>query len=104
MRFEAIIRFKRGGRLLHRDSRTFSRLVLARDWARELELELERPGAVEALRAPRAEQRVGEPRIFPYTADAISTAFTRACRVLWIADLRFHDLRHEATSWLFEAG
>jgi site-specific recombinase XerD len=28
----------------------------------------------------------------------------RACRELQIIDLHFHDLRHEATSRLFEAG
>jgi integrase len=43
-------------------------------------------------------------RIFPYTPDSVSTAFRRACRELEIADLRFHDLRHEAASRLFEAG
>jgi integrase len=46
----------------------------------------------------------GEPRIFPYDAKSVSTAFTRACKVLEIPDLRFHDLRHEATSRLFEVG
>ncbi|WP_405233678.1 tyrosine-type recombinase/integrase [Lentisalinibacter salinarum] len=43
-------------------------------------------------------------RIFPYNPKTIGAAFTRACRVLEIEDLRFHDLRHEATSRLFEAG
>jgi integrase len=44
------------------------------------------------------------PEIFPYSTDAISTSFTRACRFLGIADLRFHDLRHEGISRLFETG
>jgi integrase len=44
------------------------------------------------------------PEIFPYTTDAISAAFTRACRFLEIKDLRFHDLRHEGISRLFEMG
>ena len=44
------------------------------------------------------------PEIFPYTTDAISAAFTRACRFLGIEDLRFHDLRHEGISRLFEMG
>jgi integrase len=48
---------------------------------------------------PRAEER-----IFPYTTDAISAAFTRACKILEIEDLRFHDLRHEGISRLFEMG
>lgn len=52
-------------------------------------------------RQPRAE---GEDRIFPYKPDSISTAFTRACTKLQIKGLDFHDLRHEATSRLFEQG
>jgi hypothetical protein len=32
------------------------------------------------------------------------TAFTRACQALKIEDLHFHDLCHEGTSPLFEAG
>lgn len=43
-------------------------------------------------------------RIFPYTADAVGTAFTRACKALAIRGLRFHDLRHEASSRLAEMG
>jgi integrase len=42
--------------------------------------------------------------IFPYDPKSVGTAFTRACHVLGIEDLRFHDLRHEATSQLFERG
>lgn len=43
-------------------------------------------------------------RIFPYTTDAIGAGFARACFVLGIKDLRFHDLRHEGVSRLFEMG
>lgn len=43
-------------------------------------------------------------RIFPYSKHTISTTFTRACKKLGIDDLRFHDLRHEAVSQLFEQG
>lgn len=43
-------------------------------------------------------------RLFPYTTDAISAAFTRACHFLQIEDLHFHDLRHEGISRLFEMG
>jgi integrase len=43
-------------------------------------------------------------RVFPYCAQSLGTAFRRACRELKIENLRFHDLRHEATSRLFEAG
>ncbi len=42
--------------------------------------------------------------VFPYRTDALSAAFTRACKALEIADLRFHDLRHEGASRLFEIG
>jgi integrase len=45
-----------------------------------------------------------EERIFPYSTDAISASFTRACKILGIDDLRFHDLRHEGISRLFEIG
>jgi integrase len=43
-------------------------------------------------------------RVFPYDPKSVGSAFTRACHVLGIEDLRFHDLRHEATSQLFERG
>jgi integrase len=42
--------------------------------------------------------------IFPYEPKSVGAAFTRACKLLGIHDLRFHDLRHEATSRLFERG
>jgi integrase len=42
--------------------------------------------------------------VFPYNPRSVGAAFTRACQVLGIIDLRFHDLRHEATSRLFERG
>lgn len=44
------------------------------------------------------------PDFFPVSTDAISAAFTRACRLLGIEDLHFHDLRHEGASRLFEMG
>lgn len=43
-------------------------------------------------------------RIFPYSTDATSANFTRACKLLAIEDLHFHDLRHEGVSRLFEMG
>lgn len=43
-------------------------------------------------------------RIFPYNPRSIGTAFRRSCASLDIEDLHFHDLRHEGTSRLFEAG
>lgn len=47
--------------------------------------------------------RSGE-RIFPIHESTLSKYFTWACRALSIPDLHFHDLRHEGTSRLFEAG
>jgi integrase len=52
-----------------------------------------------AARQPRTEAR-----IFPYNPTSISDTFRRICAVLGIADLHFHDLRHECCSWLFELG
>ena len=51
----------------------------------------------------KSQPRTGE-FIFPYDPKSVGAAFTRACHFLGIADLRFHDLRHEATSRLFEMG
>lgn len=42
--------------------------------------------------------------VFPHNPKSIGAAFTRAMRMLGIEDLHFHDLRHEATSRLFERG
>lgn len=42
--------------------------------------------------------------IFPYNPKTISAYFAQAVRALEIEDLRFHDLRHEGTSRLFERG
>ncbi|CAA2140398.1 site-specific integrase [Hyphomicrobium sp. ghe19] len=56
-----------------------------------------------ALRIIQAMPKTGE-RIFPYSTDAISAAFTRACKMLGIEDLHFHDLRHDGVSRLFEIG
>ena len=54
----------------------------------------------------REELRPGQNggRIFRYNSRSTGTAFRRTCKALGIKDLHFHDLRHEATSRLFEAG
>jgi integrase len=52
----------------------------------------------------RQPRRDGEPRIFPYNSKSIGAAFTRACKVLGIDNLRFHDLRHTAVTSLFAQG
>ncbi|MEO5337254.1 MAG: site-specific integrase [Magnetospirillum sp. WYHS-4] len=43
-------------------------------------------------------------RVFPVRQDGVVTAFRAATRRAKIEGLRFHDLRHEATSRLFERG
>lgn len=57
----------------------------------------------EALAIVQAMPRAGE-RIFPYNEQSVSAAFARTCTSLEIADLTFHDLRHEGISRLFEMG
>jgi integrase len=42
--------------------------------------------------------------LIAYTPRGLSGEFLKLCRRLGIEDLRFHDLRHEATSRLFEKG
>jgi integrase len=58
---------------------------------------------VDPLAIIRRQQKRGD-RIFPVNPASVSTAFTRAVAGAGIADLRFHDLRHDGTSRLFEAG
>lgn len=41
-------------------------------------------------------------RVFPISDNAVKLAFTRAVKRAGIADLHFHDLRHEATTRLSE--
>lgn len=41
-------------------------------------------------------------RVFPVSQSTVEHAFRDACDTAKIANLRFHDLRHEATSRLFE--
>ncbi|MGB3500976.1 MAG: site-specific integrase [Mesorhizobium sp.] len=57
----------------------------------------------EALRIIKAQPKTGD-RIFPFKGDTINFAWRNACNMLAIEDLKFHDLRHEAVSRLFEMG
>ena len=46
-----------------------------------------------------------EGQVFQHVkADSVSTSFTRACALLGIKDLHFHDLRHRACADLFRMG
>jgi len=60
------------------------------------------------LRASQNESRgvisLHEYPLFTYSLRGLSGAFLRLCRKLNIDNLHFHDLRHEATSRLFEKG
>jgi len=51
----------------------------------------------------KRQARLGE-LIFPQKGGTISSIFPRACHALGIKGLRFHDLRHEGVSRLFEQG
>lgn len=50
------------------------------------------------------QRTVTKGRIWPVNAESVSSSFTRACQILGIDDLHFHDLRHEGISRLFEMG
>ena len=43
-------------------------------------------------------------KVFPLSPVALRGLWNRVCKRAGIADLRFHDLRHEATSRFFEKG
>ena len=51
-----------------------------------------------------APRRNVDDRVWGMQPDSITQAFNRACNEAEVKDLRFHDLRHEATSRFFEAG
>lgn len=43
-------------------------------------------------------------KVFPISANSLQKAFERAVKKAELENIRFHDLRHEATSRLFEKG
>lgn len=53
--------------------------------------------------AVQAQPKTDE-RIFPYNKESVSTAFQRARNAAGVEGLRFHDLRHDAISSMFERG
>ena len=59
--------------------------------------------AVTILKERLNTQRI-DGKVWDIGLDAISQDFARACRMAGISGLHFHDLRHEATSRLFEKG
>lgn len=52
----------------------------------------------------RVSTRRIDPEVWNVGLDAISQNFAKACQEAGISGLHFHDLRHEATSRLFELG
>jgi integrase len=60
------------------------------------------------LRASQSESEgvipLHEQPLFSYSPNGVTGGFLKLCRKVGIEDLRFHDLRHEATSRLFEKG
>jgi integrase len=59
--------------------------------------------AVQTLQSLRANDYLEE-RVFPMTGNAVRQAFERLRARASASDLRFHDLRHEAITRLFEKG
>jgi integrase len=62
------------------------------------------PLSISALEAIRSLPLRIDGKLFEFKADHYTKVFIRACRNAGIEDLHVHDLRHEATSRLFEKG
>ena len=62
------------------------------------------PCAIALLKANREEGASVDDRLFPLSPNALRLAWERLVRRAGIADLHFHDLRHEAVSRFFERG
>jgi integrase len=60
------------------------------------------PKAIETLNELKKLPRRIDGRVWSLSSHSISQAFTRICRQAKIEGFHFHDLRHEATSRLFE--
>ncbi len=62
------------------------------------------PLSPEAVRILSSLPRKIDGNVWNLGADKVSQAFAQACQKADISELRFHDLRHEATSRFFENG
>ncbi|MDR1046090.1 MAG: site-specific integrase [Candidatus Adiutrix sp.] len=60
------------------------------------------PKALEMLQALKSGPNGQKERVFTQSPSAITQAMRRACKTAGLINLHFHDLRHEATSRLFE--
>lgn len=78
-------------------------------WVRDLK-DPRKKGVKRKCKLPRSAYKIilKQPQvsalIFPFNGKSIGANFTRACKFLGIDDLHWHDLRHHATSCLFEKG
>ena len=50
MRYTAVVRIKRNGKVIHSESETFDKKSLAKQWGARRESELKQPGTLEAIR------------------------------------------------------
>ncbi|MHB0889014.1 site-specific integrase [Acidithiobacillus sp.] len=92
---------------------TWADIDLAKPWARIREakngegrvvpLSTRAVAILKLLQKEREQQKEHGP-VFPTSSEAIKQSWQRACNRAGIEDLTFHDLRHEATSRLFEKG
>ncbi len=62
------------------------------------------PLSSRAIATLQALPRSLDGRVFPIAAETVKKAYHTAVERAEIDDLRFHDLRHEATSRFFERG
>jgi integrase len=97
-------------RILWRDVDEARRLVLVRNRkhprktkGNNVWVPLTAHTGVDAWAVLQRQARVGD-RIFELEDEQVSDRFLAACDGAGVKDLHFHDLRHEATSRLFEAG
>ncbi len=71
--------------------------------ARSVPLSSKARAVLAALKPPDVDAPTG-PVFAGLTGEAVKRAFIRACDRAGLDDFHFHDLRHEATSRLFEKG
>jgi len=62
------------------------------------------PLSPRALQVLQSMQRTATGPVFTLAASSVTQAFQRAVKRAGMKNIRFHDLRHEATSRLFERG